>query len=219
MPAYRKKVYRRRYPAKKGTVVRKVAKQEVKRALKKEIETKFTDFTPNGVPVSIDRVGTLTQYQLYVGTRGTTADTYIGERIAPKGLYLRCHLSVKSTSTLQSTPVRIFLVQMKDNSAPFPSQLLLNTGADWQSPVSQLSRDYTSRYRLLYDRVHMLTPGNEQGRFVHIFIPANKLRQIRYTAAGAVESGNILFNVVGPTNTAGDEPTLLWSGRLYYTDA
>lgn len=210
-----KRRYRRR-----PTTVRKIAKQEAKKVIAKEIEVKFTDISPpGGGPTTIDRVATLTTYDIFVGARGTDAQTFIGERINPKGFYARCLLLMKSTNATEFNQIRIVVAQMRDATDITPTQLLRDTGADFNPIISQLSRDFTSRYRLLYDKVFQLYKDNKESHMLYIRIPAKRIAQMRYTNGGAIERGKIRMYVFSNTNTAGNEPTITWTGRLYYTDA
>lgn len=204
----------------KNAYVKAVAKSEVQKALSKEIEVKYTDISPpGGGPTTIDRLATTTTYDIFVGARGTDAQTFIGERISPKGFYVRVLLLQKSTVVTGFNQVRIFIVQNRDAVDFSASQILRDTGADFNPIISQYSRDFQARYRMLYDKVFVLHTDNKECQYINIKIPAKRLSQIRYTNAGSVERGKIRMYAVSNTNTAGSEPTITWTGRLYYTDA
>lgn len=205
-----KKTYRRRRPAKSG-YVRKVARTEARRAIKRTVETKSHD----EAFVSTISTGLSTHDICSTLLRGTGDSNFIGAKITPT------YLSIKYTF-IGADPyniVRMIILQDKASSGtPALATLFENTSYPL---VSGLNNQYRETYRLLADRRFVLKQFGSTyfaPTCGSIRIPMSKLRQVKYTDAGNNQGGK-LWIVLISDSSAVSHPSYQIYTRLYFKDA
>lgn len=207
---YKSKTRRKRtYP--RNNQMRTIAKQEARKAIKRQVEVKQHDeVNDTTVSTTINNTDPL---QTIV--RGTDANDYIGDKINPIGLALRYHLIAGDAYNM----LRMLIIQDKD-VAGSPT-----TGTMFQNNIypltSALHRDFTSQYRVLYDKTYTLTTNGGGGAIPiskRMFIKGKRMRYIRFDAAGNCTGGQIWIVAISDSSTA-SHPVFQVYTRLYFTDA
>lgn len=210
---YRKKrVYRKRKPMS----VRRVARAEVYRAIRKTAELKHAE-TPNIDSTSIDSLGTSCRWACFPTSQGTGDEYYIGTQINPKGIGFRGQIDVADSDNT----VRIIVVQWKGTpgTAGDASDILQITSSNIKNAYAPYNVDTRHRFKVLHDRLYNGVYNTSSSvRLVGFHIPASKLRKIVYTdASGTTEDGAIYMYAVS-TSTVSTHPSIFGRGRVYYND-
>lgn len=208
------KTYRR-----KNTYVRKVAKQEAKKAIATQVERKYYD--SSAVYFGIDYTGTDAVYNLTYNpltsthiTQGTDDVQYIGKKIRP------IYLSIRGIITRGDTfnVMRCIIVQSKTNNVPTLAGILQSV-TNSRAPLSAYERSYNDQWNIIYDKTFMLETSNYDARVFRIGIPMKRLRQISFRDnSGTLEKGGIYMCWISDSAATG-HPTMTYYSRLTYTDA
>lgn len=148
----------RRKPATKK-LAKRVRKLEVSKE-RKTIDSQVTNQASNTVPVFI---------QLTNIVQGNTDITRIGNKIMITGVQLK--YTVTDTVT---NPVRIMLVLDKQtNGALLAANDILEDSTTGDAIISPRNRDESLRFRVLYDKVHLISVNGQASAFVSKFIKLN----------------------------------------------
>lgn len=210
----KKKTYVKKRPPMQSKSMHLVARQEARKALRQELETKYTDYVSTTLNIDatsgqvIELTGNL--------VKGTAAENdYIGSNISPKGLYIRGNILVGDTYNV----VRALVIQTKAGGTPVISSIFDIYGSI-RAPYSFLNEDYKSTYHLLYDRTFRLVDGNDSAvHAVHIKIPARRLKKVTFLTGGSARTSGALWLVLLSDSTASAHPSAEVVSRIYYTDA
>ena len=227
---YRKKVYRKR----KGMA--KMIKKVAQRVFNKNVEDKQANYQEDGVQVgqttSITGVDLLSN--LYQGTGQITnlTDGQITQGFS--GLQFRgksLHLSVSLLGQLNSGTSSTRLCVVLDKQATNPTALSLynptNTFDDNVLQTDQFYSPYTAigtrRFKVLYDKVVIMSGNNVNARRLNIRIPLkNTLFQYLPNGSSFSALNKVLrfywcgFNESGQT---AQQPSIQFFSRMIYQDA
>lgn len=211
MPVARKKIYRR--PAKKQTM-RTIAKAEARKALKRELEVKYSD--SNASSQAID-AATGYFYELTQNlAKGTGAENaYVGTKISPR------YLEVRGTITGADgyNYVRLLLIQSKTANPPTISSIFDLSGSI-TAPFSFLNRDYTSTYKTLGSRLIKTVDGSDVAVRPFVFrISTKKLSPVHFLTGSSPRTAGLLWICAVSDSTTVAHPTITFQARLSYTDA
>jgi len=225
--------YRKKAPyTSKNNLMHKIAKQEAKKVVAKEIEVKnIYQYSNPGAGHGFVNVGAstatgaLAQNLLAGMEHGLKDQNMIGDKIKPA--YIKINYAIKSTSTDNFNLVRLIVVQVIGGGVANIDNVLLSTGNN-ATPLSPYDPDYRETYRVLYDSVHDVHaydsfPGSAKcTKTGSIFIPGKKLRQVHFLIkeepAMAVAAGNLIFFAVSDSTSDPDPQILYWT-NVGYTDA
>lgn len=209
--APRKNIRRRRNPRASERKIRQVVKSE----LKKEIESKFYDYSVSStISTALTAINPLTSF-----ARGTGPSNYIGMKVKPVFLTIRGTLTGSDATNF----VRMVVIQDKSVSGtPNVSTIFQNTTYPWISPFNV---DYIDAYNVLADRfIQFRTFESAAGTFsgttkyFKIKIPGKKLRQITYTNAGAADTGTLWILFISDSSLV-SHPSYTFTSRFTYSDA
>lgn len=211
--------------------MRHVARQEAKKAIKREIETKHLDgYVQEDVGVAqISSVGQ--NFQL-TGSYSTGAFTsivqgvgdgqYIGEMIRPALLKIRYEVigAIAAPADTFNT-MSIMIIQAKGNfilGASAANQYQVTGLLATIAPQSAVNDNFNDRYRVLAR--HIITvDGDDPAINGEFTIKSKKLRPIRFSdGAGTIEAGTLFMSVISDS-LAPTHPALRAYWRLYYKDA
>lgn len=214
----RRRVYKKKRPA-KSTYVRKVARQEAKKAFRQQAENKIYD--SRLLPFQIDYSGTNAVFNLTYNptttsfiTQGTDDVQYIGKRIKPIFLTIRGQIFLADTTNV----MRCIIVQVKGTFVPTLSTMLEEVGSTF-APYSPFERQYNECYRVIVDRTYSLDTACNVEKLFKIKIPGSKLRHIQFRDnSGALESGGIYMCWISDSGTVA-HPTMTYYSRLTFEDA
>lgn len=204
----------------KTPYVRKVARQEAKRAIRIGVEHKYYDST--SVAAGIDYSGTSAVYNLTYNPltatyldQGTDDVQYIGKKIRPIGLSIRGLITRADTYNV----MRCIILQCKTNNVPTLAGILQSVG-NIRAPFSPYERQYNDQWVILYDKTYLLDTASNDARVFRIFIPARKLRMISFqNAAGTpIEKGSLYMCWISDSSAV-THPSMEYYSRLTFTDA
>lgn len=211
---YRRQVNRRRYRprrANKGGYVRKVARVEAKKAVRRTVETKMHDETWNSsianVLSTFDVCATL--------TRGTGDNDFIGAYIKPTYMTIKYNMIGSDSYNI----LRMIIIQDKDSSGtPVIGTLFENSTVPL---ISALGSNYRDTYKLILDRRFSLKQYNASyvaPQLGTIRIPLRKLRRIKFNDAGSIIGGKIWIIMISDSSAVSHPVAQIYS-RLYFQDA
>lgn len=221
------KTTRRRYRSKKqAPVMRKVARQEAKKVINREVETKIWEGAGTSSTVSIlgaNFVMTETYSPWPTPVliqQGSGDNQYIGDKIRP--YYLEIRYDIVNASTDKYNVVGIMVMQAR-------GAFLINhidAGSFWTgyntifAPISYTPTAFDDRYKMLARRTHSVAPDQQNNVVTgYIRIPGKRLTRIGFQDnIGTVESGKIWVTAISDS-LAASHPTLNITWRLHYKDA
>lgn len=222
MPYRRKGTYTKKRTYRKRGVnsqTRRIARQEAKKVVAKEIESKIYDGST--ADVGVDYSGTSAVWSMTADpvagtamTQGISDYQYLGSKINPT------HLTVRGLWTHVATEnnmVRVILVQVIVSGTPTLANLLESVG-NIRAPLSPYDRTYNDTYRVLADRMYTT---NDQRPIVpfKIKVPGKKLRFIHFAdGSGTVERGAIYLCAISDSAVA-SHPSIQFVHRMFYKDA
>lgn len=208
----RRNTYRKRPAKKRPTYVRKVARQEARRAVRSTVETKFFDTSQ-----SSQAVDNLNGYVVSLTngiTQGASELQYIGDRINPMGISIRAQFTRADSTQL----FRFIIIQNRGGGIPLITTLLANAG-NLTTPLSAYDRDYNDTYRILYDTTISMDSIRCTTTQRVFKIPGRKLRLLRFNNnSGQIESGGIYICVVSDSGSV-SHPVFDYRARFYFKDA
>lgn len=229
----RKRTYRKTAGSK---TMHKVARQEAKKVINREIETKFFEGNTTlagGSPQEVTTFGTnmlLTKdYSAGIVTsangqsiiQGIGSADFIGLSIHP--VFVSINITLVSPLGIGAEnydTVSVMVIQAKGaftfNQISTANQLTNNNTAN--APLGFIPRDYNDRYRVLYHKRFALDIDDPVRTF-NIRINSKKLRRIAFDgASGIIEANPLVLSVVSDS-AATPHPEIYASWRLYYKDA
>lgn len=212
--------------------VKKVARQEAKKVLSQEVETKFYDgkLLANGADNLITAVG----FNMYFTNdysggilaptsmvQGPEQHAYLGQTIHPVSLQLRGCIDI-DPSLAGDTHNAVTLLVWQAKGAFSAS----NTSATNQfeqvgqvtTPYHALNNAFEDRMRIIKRKVITVDPLNPTKSFT-ILLSKKHLRRIKFTnALGAIEMNPLVFTLISDSTVAG-HPAVRCYWRLFYKDA
>lgn len=196
--------------------MKRVARKEVKAALKKNLELKTWDgivaISPSTLVPWIQPLTTTATGPPITIQQGIGRSSYIGDTITPKSLDFRYTMTNADVSNM----VRIIIVQNLAGGVPILGTLLQFTGTV-SAIISPYQHSYRETYRVLYDRVIVLNPTDKLQAVVKKRIPIRN--PIHFTdAVGTLASGG-LYGIAISDSSVSPDPAGLLVWRLTYTDA
>lgn len=231
-----RRVARRRTFTKGGSkTMHKIARQEAKKVVNKEVETKFVDGALNldgtqevsafGFNAKLTKdwsaSGQITSSNGVEISQGTGADQYIGSAIHP--VYISINWSIENATGMvpdSFNTISIMVIQAKGYFLfdPINTANQLTAVNTITAPLGMLPREYNDRYRILYHKVFTVDADDpiKAGR---IRIPTKKLRKLVFNDdIGTVEANPIVLSVRSDS-TASPNPTMTAFWRFYFKDA
>jgi hypothetical protein len=208
-----KRVVRKR----KMTYTRQVARQEAKKIIIRQAESKMWDgATP--FPTTVSCFGDV--WNLLedpsggtIMTQGTGLTQYIGESITPSHIVIRWN--AKASDSYNT--IRILVFQVKNDWTPIAPIILQSTG-NIRTPLSALDTDSMARMRILYDTMFTVNAAGPEARSGRITLPMKKIRKVTFEDPnGNYEDGG-LWMVVYTDSTGSPDPDFNAYWRVYYKD-
>lgn len=218
--SYRKRGYKKRNP--KSNAMRTIARQECKKTLAKEIETK--NYYGRLNPIAITYNGAV-QPVLYNPAaadwlaNGTGKNQFIGDTIKPSGLYIH-YTCLTTTVTAGVTPkFRVILVQVKGGGTPSANNVLQSVG-NMMTPESFFDANYQETFNVLYSKIHVLQTNENMLVEGNISIPGKRLTKINIlsTSAQNTTAGGI-FLIIYSDQSAGAIAQFGYQSRFAFKDA
>lgn len=229
---------RRTYRKVNGSkTMHKVARQEARRVVKKEIETKLWEGSTSTSAVTglqyIDDNGRnflLTkdfQDQPITGSsgvsieQGLTSGSYIGLTIQP--VYVSINISITNATGMTGdnfNTYSVMVIQGKGSFVfdPVSTQNQLTYNNSLYAPLGFIPREFNDRYKVLYHK-RVVTDADDPTKTFNIRIPSKKLRKIHFTnGLGTIEANPLVLSVISDSGSEA-HPALLATWRLYYKDA
>jgi hypothetical protein len=219
----RRNTRRRRYIRRRNTnsTVR-IARREARKAINRNIETKYVDGNVSGAITAISATGSLfslhgtyTSGSFVAMTQGVNTGEYIGQWIKPTWIKIKWALEAADSSNL----ITIMVVQAKGlwvNSGDMSN--ILETVNTTSAPLQSVDSAYSSRFKVLYRRM-IKVDTDDPLMSGSIKIGPRKLRKLHFTDAfGSSESGHIMIGFISDS-TAISHPTLRMVHRFYFKDA
>lgn len=217
---YRKRGYKKQNP--KSNAMRAIARQECKKTLEKEVETKnfygrlnATAVTYNGIvqPVLFDPATAAWLVQ------GVSKNQFVGDTIKPRGVYINYECGTSTVTVGIYYTFRVILLQVKGGGTPSALNVLNSVG-NINTPMSYFDANYSETFNVLYSKVHRLTPSEQSVTGGKILIPAKKLKPINFLAGTALNTtSNGIFLVVYSNSSGGTATQFAYMSRLAFKDA
>lgn len=209
----------KRPPVKKTTAVRKIARQEAKKAVITKTERKYYDTTAIGS--GIDFSGTNAVFSMTTNpltatsiTQGTDDVQYIGKKITPIYVHIRGRIAAVDGINV----MRCIVVQTKTNNVPTLAGILQSVG-NVRAPYAAYERQFNDQWNILVDRTYIMDGVNAVSLLFSVKISGKRLRKIAFTnSTGTIEKGAIYMCWVSDSGVT-PHPTMEYYARLTYTDA
>lgn len=217
-------VYKKRYIKKQKSApkTRAIARQEVKKVLAREIETK--NFYSRQTAFGVNYSGAVFPLLLNPSLgnwllQGTGKDAYVGDTIAPTGIAINYSVVSTLSSAVTYGKHRILVLQVNGGGTPNPVNVLQSVG-NGLTPQSHYDANYRETFRVLYDRMHTTMPVANPLSSGKVYIPGSKLRKINFLANTAqnTTAGNI-FIVYFSDSSNTTSSYLEYQARVMYKDA
>lgn len=190
---------------------RQIAKQEARKVIRQDEETKYCDTSllAQAVDYTDGKVHSFTSGLL----RGTTESNYLGDKIIPVGLHCKIQLTRSDSTQL----FRIIIIQNKAGGVPLLGTLLQNISS-LTTPLSLYDVDYEDTYRVLYDRLISMDSIRNTTMAFTIKIGQKRLRRIAFNdGSGTLEKGGIYLCIISDSAVT-THPTIDLRSRLYFKD-
>lgn len=228
MPFYRRRIYRRRPYAGRRRPYRRTYGMRRRRYTRRNAVPRFAEVKKvliTSTDASIDQGGVL--FQLSQVAQGDTVSARQGNAIIARYLKFACSLenSDGGLSTGTATKIRVIIFQdtQQNATAPTAAQLLQDTTAGNQFIQSPLNAAYPGRFRVWYDKVHVMNSltANSMGepfivkRYFEFYKRLNT--KITYTGAAASDVSNNNIYVLFVTDQDEDGAYNV-SSRLGFVD-
>jgi len=203
--------------------VRKVARQEARKAVNRDIETKHWEGSVTyaipylGINVPLTYTyGSSFPVQTSVLSQGSAYNNYVGDVIRPT--YIEIRYSFVYADAYNKVGLQVF--QGKGSFIPIEadaSSQWTGVSTGW-APISFIPPDYDSRLKLLARRTHVVDSANYKLVTGTIKISGKRLSRIKFLQSGAIESGELFMSVISDSSTA-SHPGFEAAYRVYYKDA
>lgn len=180
---------------------------QVSRLMNVEMKKATVQETTDSLSTTANSMGTLTSI-----VQGDGKEARDGNSILIKSIQLRYFAYGHASARV--TAIRILLVrdlQQVADTVPSMSDVL-----EQDNCTSYLNPDTVGRFKILYDKVHVLNDNSSQQVYKEIYLPCSYHVRYNGTAAADIQKGGIYLYGVSTeaTNTA----TVKWSARLTYVD-
>lgn len=221
MPYGRKQTRSRRTYAKKkrNTYVRRVARSEATKAIKKQIESKIFDGKDTGVKIdygATTSVWPLTQASS-TGTpiiAGTGDDQYIGRMIKPTYLTIRGVFARADATNI----IRVCILQDKVSGTALSGANIWESVLNTSAPFSPFERTYNNTFNVLLDRTYNIDTDRSQLTF-KIKVSGKLMRKIFFKdGSGNVEAGGLYIAMISDSAIS-SHPYCNLNWRLTYKDS
>lgn len=232
-PAAMRGAYRRRAPQPYGNAVVKktmlnpatplteVQKDQVRKFVKRQDETKFFDANTTVAQQYGSGAGVITA-QVSATAQGIAANQRIGDQIVPQRYEIKMQLFNQNTNPVSTTRVIIF--QFRPNSVPTLASVLDNGPSGAPDINSPLNFDLRATYKVIWDKRFNMTGGvssSNQALTIskNINLVKKGVAKVNFNAAATTGDHQIWAIILG-SNAAGATGQLVtYSGRLYFKDA
>lgn len=208
---YKRRRYGRRYGTRKYVTAQqvvKIAKAEVKREEKKELELKIADKAAG--PTNITWAGTMVNLSNYISQGTGGFDNRVGDNINLKSLLMRWQVARSDNEN----SFRIVVFRWMSDSTP-TAQSIFDTTGSLLSCLSPLEKDTAHSVQVLYDElvvVSTYTNARQVGKFYR------KLGgKAQWTTGGTSGKGHVYMALVSDNGVTG-VPFNYWC-RIRFTDA
>lgn len=153
-------------------------------------------------------------------SEGSTSHTREGLTINPKWLNIRGFNTFSAATGYTSFPVRLIIVQDKEQRGTVPVIGDVLNSPDIQSQYNHLS---INRFKILVDQVFQnRSPTSDVSNYQSVIINKKLSGKIHYLTANANQAGqgknNIYMYCLSNINTAGTPSYFTLTARLTYTD-
>lgn len=198
--------------------VRRIARQEAKKMVLKQIETKnfYARLNAQAVPYG----GTVFPLLFDPASgaylvQGTAKNNFVGDTIRPQALYIR--YSINTVATGGYFTVRVMVLQVKGGGTPSASNVLASV-SNVMTPYSYVDPNYAETFNVLYSKIRVINMASVNNVIGSIRIPMKKLKPINFlgTTASSTTANNI-FMVVYSDSSVG--PNFGYQQRLAFKDA
>lgn len=217
---YQKKRNVRRHPKKtKVTYTRKVARQEARKVVSKNIETKHF-YARFSTLVNINSAGSV--FDLFVdpnsGTvisQGTGRSQYIGDTVKPVRIGLRF---IAEANSLNYNVYTVMLLQVKGGGIPAPANILQSAG-NLLTPLSYIDSTYGDTFRVLARKTFTIQ-NNGNGtisKYGTMSVFGKALRNVHFVTPANIASANGLFLAIYTDSAVGTAIGCEW--EVAYKDA
>jgi len=210
--------------SKRNSVVRTIARQETRKALKKTIELKNyysrqpfgTGLTYNGsvYPILLDP-NSATWF-----SQGTARNQFIGDTVKPMLVSVHYSITMNAGAAANSyNYVRLVLLQVKGGGTPSAANVLQSVG-NISTPSAFIDPTYTDTFTVLSQKMIQMNQQNGIQRSGIISAPARKLRKINFvgTTASSTSANGIFLIAYGNSSSVSDV-FITYQGRLAFQDA
>lgn len=201
----------------KNDYVHKVARQEARKVVKREIETKMYDH--EFVGLTIDYSASTTVKSLTTGmVQGTDDSEYLGRKIKPSYIQIR-GIIARSDST---NVIRMVVLQDKVSGVALTGATIWQSVGNQRAPFSPFERQYNDTFKVLADRTFNFSDkidGQQLTRIFKIKIPGSIMRPITFRdTIGTLESGGLYIAFI--SDDGGFVlPSVDFKWRISYKDA
>lgn len=219
MPYRRRQTTRKRtYPKKKDTHVRRVARSEATKVIKKQIESKI--FDGKDTSVKIDYGATTSVWALTQATstgspitQGTDDNQYIGRMIKPTYLTIRGVFARADATNI----IRVCILQDKVSGVALSGANIWESVLNMSAPFSPFERTYNNTFNVLLDRTYNIDTDRSQLTF-KIKVSGKLMRKIFFKdAAGTIEANGLYIALISDSSL-GSHPYVNCNWRLTYKD-
>lgn len=138
-----------------------------------------------------------------------------GDEIQWAGVDFRYHLYQSTTNII--TMARVILLIDFQNQLTATSDLLSNTGGALAC-MSMFNRQNRARFKVLYDKTHVLDQYDTAQTYVHVNIPAKKLKGTTEFQTNTSTVTKNMLKILYISNINATLPTIEYNIRLYFKD-
>lgn len=220
---YKNNKYKGRKPyVKKSSAVRKIARQEAKKVVNQETETKNFYSRQNDFGVNYNGAVFPLLLNPITGNwlvQGVGKDQYVGDTITPSGLWVDYGITALNATANSFNYHRVMLVQVMGGGTPSPTNVLQSVG-NYLTPQSFVDANYAETFRVLYDKKHVTIPNEQPVATNRFYISGKRLRKINFLAATASSTtANNIFIVAYSDSFSTTTNYLRYQARLAFKDA
>jgi len=216
--------------AKKDTTIRKVARQEAKKVVNKEVETKYNyNYSDPGgghgyisVGASV-ATGAVAQSVTLGLAHGTGEAQFIGDKIRPAFVKISYNIANRP-STDEHNLVRLIVIQAKGGTVP-SINLVLHSAGNMATPLSPYDQNYKEQYTVLYDKTYNINgyttyPSSDScQKYGTIYIKGKKMRLIAFNNSTVAVTANDIYFYAVSDSTVDYHPRICYWTTLAYKDA
>jgi len=217
----KKNNYRKIPKTKKNQVVRKIANQEARKVIRKNVETKMYDGVIASIESDWDGAAYSATYNLASATsmvQSTTDFGYIGNKIQPFMYQARIRFTNTGNEDTSFNTVRVIVLQVIGGGVPSPLNVLASVGNE-RTTLSAYDRNYRDTYRVLYDRLMIINYDSDAAKVLKLTIKKG-LGPITFAdTLGTIQQGGLYLVIYSDEDSILTSPSINAYHRLYYKDA